>query len=106
MSKVVGIIGKPKVVIPDIILVAHNAESICLKDDPAYPYKLEGEFMPPDFMQVTFVALHGGSERFVVRGKTKESLDAFIELNKFKTHPRLISLTITGPDNFREEFKP
>jgi hypothetical protein len=87
-------------------LIKHNVAGVNQPDDPSFPYKLEINCSPPEFMIVTFVSLHGGSEEVVVRSKTRESLDKFVEVNGFKTHPRLRRLTITGPDGLREEFKP
>jgi hypothetical protein len=90
---------------PNLKLIRHNSAGVNLPDDPSFPYKLVVNCSPPEFMIVTFVSLHGGSEEVVVRSKTKESLDRFIKVNNFKTHPRLRRLTITGPDGLVEEFK-
>lgn len=70
-----------------------------LPDDPSFPFKLEANFRPPEFMNVAFVLMHGGSEEIVIRGMTKEALDEFIKENQLLTHPRLRRLTITGPDD-------
>jgi len=43
--------------IPGLRLVRHNAQNVNLPEDPAYPYKLDLNFSPPDFMIVTFVSL-------------------------------------------------
>lgn len=74
-------------------------------DDPSYPYKLEVNLRPPEFMQVTFVLLHGGSEEMVVRGMTRAAIDAFVDRNDLRRHPRLRRGIITGPDGLREEFR-
>lgn len=87
-------------------LIRHNSAGVNLPDDPSFPYKLEIICSPPEFMEVAFVGLHGGSEEVVVRSKTKESLNNFITLNNFKTHPRLLHMTITGPENLKEVFEP
>lgn len=73
-------------------------------DDPSYPYKLEVNLRPPELMQVAFIMLHGGSEEIVMRGKTREAIDQFIELNNLRHHPRLRRMTITGPNGLREEI--
>lgn len=86
-------------VIPGLKLIRHNASGVNEPDDPSYPYKLEANFRPPEFMNVAFVMLHGGSEEIVVRGKTREALEKFVEVNKLNTHPRLRELTITGPED-------
>ena len=74
-------------------------------NDPGFPYKLEVNLRPPELMQVAFVMLYGGSEEMIVRGKTREAIDAFVDLNDLRHHPRLRRITITGPDGLREEFQ-
>jgi hypothetical protein len=64
-------------------------------DDPSYPYRLDVNLRPPEFMEFAFVMLHGGSEVICVRGMTREALEQFVELNQLRTHPRLRSLEIT-----------
>lgn len=71
---------------------------------PSYPYKLEVNLCPPDLMLVTFVMLHGGSEVIVVRGKTREAIDRFIEQNTLRQHPRLRWMILSGPDGAQEEI--
>lgn len=86
-------------VIEGLKLIQHNAGGVNIPDDPTYPYRLEASFRPPELMIVTFIALHGGSENIVVRGMTQEALEEFVEENDLKNHPRLRSLTITGPED-------
>lgn len=78
--------------------------SVNIADDSSYPYKLYCNFAPPEFMNVAFVMLYGGSEEVIVRSKTRESLGEFIDLNNFKKHPRLRRMEITGPNNLIENF--
>lgn len=66
-------------------------------DDPSYPWKLEANFRPPEFMNFAFVCLYGGSEEIIVRGKTKEALEQFAKLNNLYNHPRLRALNIYQP---------
>jgi len=89
--------------IPGLKLIHHNVSGVNLPDDPSFPFKLEANFRPPEFMDVAFVLMHGESEEIVVRSMTKESLDKFVEMNNFHTHPRLRRLTITGPDGIVEQ---
>lgn len=84
-------------VIEGIKLIKHNGGGVNLPDDPSLPWRLDAHFRAPEFMQVAFVMLYG-NETICVRGKTKEALEQFVEVNKFKTHPRLISLEITQPE--------
>lgn len=75
-------------------------------DDETYPWKLVINFRPPEFMQVTFVLMHGGTERMVVRGMSRELLERFLEAEDFTFHPRLREMIFTGPDGVVEEVKP
>lgn len=69
-----------------------------------YPYKLTVHLSPPDFMQVTFILLHGGSENLIVRSKTRGAIDRFIAQHNFKHHPRLRGMMITDPNGVTEKF--
>lgn len=91
--------------IPGLKLIHHNASGVNVPDDPSFPFKLEGNFSPPEFMNVAFVLMHGGSEEIIVRSMTKEALDKFVETNEFRTHPRLRHMTISGPNGLKEEIK-
>lgn len=84
--------------IEGIKLIRHNAGGVNLPDDPSYPWRLDVNLRPPEFMDFAFILLHGGSEEIVVRGMTKEALEEFVELNGLSDHPRLRSLEITQPE--------
>ena len=84
-------------IIPGLKLI-YQTGGTNIPDDPSMPYKLEANFRPPEFMQVAFVFIHGGSEEIVVRSETRKALDRFIKENHLDTHPRLRRLTITGPN--------
>ncbi len=86
-------------VIPGTKLIRHNTGGVNKPDDPTMPFKLEASFRPPEFMQVAFVGLCGSSEEIVVRGETREALDEFVEANNLNSHPRLLKLNITGPED-------
>ena len=92
-------------IIPGLKLIHHNSSGVNLPDDTSFPFKLEGNFSPPEFMNVAFVLLYGGSEEIVVRAMTTEALYKFIETNRLLAHPRLRRMTITGPDGLVEEVK-
>lgn len=79
-----------------------NTHRINNPDDPSYPYKLYANFRPPEFMQVAFVMLHGGSEEVVVRAMTREAIDECIRQNEWRDHPRLRRLVLTLPDGTEE----
>ena len=94
-------------IIDGLMLIRLNSLRIDEPDEDyasEYPYKLDVNLSPPELMVVTFVMLHGGSEAMIVRGKTREAIDQFIALNDLRHHPRLRRMTITGPDDLREEF--
>lgn len=67
-------------------------------DDPTLPFKLEMSFRAPEFMQVAFVLMHGGSEDLTVRASTAEELSEFMTQQSLKTHPRLSRWSLTGPE--------
>lgn len=90
--------------IPGLKVIRHNTGRIDLPDDPSFPFKLEASFRPPEFMTMAFIGLFGGSEEIVVRGMSKQALDKLIEVNGFRKHPRLLRLTITGPDGIIEQL--
>ena len=73
-------------------------------DDPSMPYKLEMSLSPPEFMQVTFVLLYGGSEDVVIRATSRRAIERLITKNDYRTHPRLRRLTLTGPQGVIEHL--
>lgn len=82
----------------DLKLIEHNMGGVERPDDPQFgTWRLDATFRPPEFLQVAATLLYG-NERVVVRGKSKEALDAFVEDNHFQTHPRLATLTISQPE--------
>jgi hypothetical protein len=92
----------------DLKLISLNSCRIDEPEEPHvldYPHKIVVNLSPPDLMQVAFVMLHGGSEVLVVRGRTRESLDRFIEQNGLRRHPRLRWMKITGPNGGEEEIR-
>jgi len=92
-------------VIPGFKIIRHNAGRVSIPDDPSFPFKLVANFIPPQFMDVAFAMMYGGSEEIVIRSMKKETLDAFVVMHELRTHTRLRRITITGPDGFKEEFK-
>lgn len=84
--------------IDGIKLIRHNASGINLPDDLSFPWRLDANLRPLEFMAVAFIGLYGGSETVCVRGQTREALEEFVEANNLRTHPRLRSLEITQPE--------
>lgn len=66
-------------------------------DDPSLPFKLYVNCSVPEFMEVTFIMLYGGSDEIVVRAETREAINEFVTLNDLRRHPRLRYGHITGP---------
>lgn len=64
-------------------------------DDVSYPYKLYVNLRPPEFMDFTFIMLHGGSEEIIAVAKTEKELKEFAEYNNLYNHPRLREIKIT-----------
>lgn len=62
--------------------------------DPAYPFELYLNLRPPEFMDVAFVMMYGGSEEVLVEGKTREALEEFARRNDFEHHPRFRRMEI------------
>lgn len=79
-------------------VIEHNVAGISLPDDLSYPFKLEARLRAPEFMMMTFIAMHGGIERITARGRTKQALERFVRKHDLRNHPRLQQMTITGPD--------
>src|SRR4029077_7558214 len=83
---------------PGVDLLSLESDEPDAPYESTYPYKLTAHLSPPDFMQVTFIMLHGGSEELIIRGRTREALDRFITRNNLKQNPRLRGMMITGPN--------
>lgn len=87
-----------KPIIEGIKLIKHNMGGVNEADDPTYgPWRLKAVFRVPSFMGVAANFIYG-CEEIVVRGKTKEALEYFAEMNSLNTHPRLQKLEITQPE--------
>jgi len=83
--------------IQGIKIIRHNAARVNNLDDPSLPYKVDIQLKAPSFMEIAFIAVHGGTEDICVRAETEEQVERFLEKYGFRTHPRLISLKIEGP---------
>lgn len=89
-------------------LIRNTTEGVDNPDDPSYPYKLRATFRAPELMMCIFLAIaiartgRSENETIVVRGMTREAIEEFVSRKNLNEHPRLLSLSITGPDE-REE---
>lgn len=87
-----------KMTIEGIKLIQHNMGGVNNPDDPAYgQFRLDASFRVPSFMEVAATFIYG-REVIVVRGKTREALEAFVKANGLDNHPRLQKLEITEPE--------
>jgi hypothetical protein len=74
-------------------------------DATEYPFMMEMNCSPPEFMDVTFVLLYGGSEEIFVRADDVQKIYQFITLNNFRNHPRLRYIEITKSKEVIERFE-
>jgi len=80
-----------------IKLIKHTSECDH-PDDPSMPFKLEMVLSAPEFMEVAWAGLYGGTEEVVARGDSLEELNAWMEEHGLKTHPRRRRYAITNSD--------
>ena len=85
--------------------VIYQTGGVNLPDDQTFPYRFYMNLRPPGMMEFAFVMMYGGSEEIVVKAMTKEAIIEFIDMNGFRTHPRLRRFDISGPDGKIEEFE-
>jgi hypothetical protein len=86
-------------------LIYHNHGGINLPDDKSMPYKLEATYRRINFMPITLMGMGiVGPEKIIIRGNTFMALKRIMRMNGYGTHPRLSSLTITGPDGVELEL--
>lgn len=89
---------------PNLKLIRSTQHGVDVPDDPAFPYRLDVNLRPPEFMRMAFIVLHGGSEEIVIRGMTLEDLEPLIAENDFRNSSRLRSMVITGPEGIVEQL--
>ena len=75
-------------------LVQHNAGGVSQPEDRTFPFRMKAIFRPPEFMQVAFIMLHGGSERLEFQGMTVEALVELADREGYSTHLRLTRIEI------------
>lgn len=78
--------------------VYHTGSTPRYDEDPALPFRVYVNLRPPEFMNMTFVMLHGGSEEVIVKAESLEMAEDFLVRNQLGDHPRLRRIEITGPD--------
>ena len=85
-------------VINGVRLVYATGQCVRKPDDFKFPFVLYLNCRPPDFMELAFIAMHGGSEEVIVEGESESALMELVRLNEWETHPRLRELTIMERD--------
>lgn len=91
---------------PNLTLVEHNAQRF-RRDDvdhEEYPFCFKWTGRPPSLPGIAWAFEVGGDEVLVVRSKTLESLQGFVEVNGLRDHLRVKRFTITGPEGQIEHF--
>jgi hypothetical protein len=76
-------------------LIRHNARGVSQPEDRTFPFRMKAIFRPPEFMQVAFTMIHGGSECLEFQGMTVEDLVKLADREGFSTHPRLTRIEIS-----------
>lgn len=92
----------PHAITEDLKLIKLNSHRINEPDTvwaTSHPYKISADLRPPEFLQVAFICLYGGSEELIVRGKNR-----FVAKNNLRQHARLRRMLITGPKGVIEEI--
>ena len=89
-----------KVVKKDTIKLIYYKPSseVNIPDDPSLPFQLEVLLWPLELSDKSSKDIRG-SERVVMKGATRKVLNDRIKLEKWRKHPRLIHLVLSGPDN-------
>lgn len=78
------------------------------KGDPhieGKPYKVYVNMRPPEFMEVTWALMYGGSEEVVAWAKDRAAVDLFLDKGELRDHPRLRRIEITAPDGTVERIQ-
>lgn len=84
-------------------LIKHTSDCD-FPDDPSLPFKLEVILRPPEFLELTWIGLYGGSEDIVARGDSAEELLVWADTYGLKNHTRLRRYAITDSDGKVVEF--
>ena len=83
---------------PEIKIIRHLPSRIAIADDLALAFRVEVNLRPPEFMNVAFVMLYGGSEEILVRCADRAAVDRFLDRTELRSHPRTRWIKVTGPD--------
>lgn len=87
--------SKKSDVIQGLKLIRHNFQGVNNPDDHSFPWRLDVKLRPPRLLSCAALAV-GGYEEICVRGLTRKAIHQFVEMNKLKTQPRLVSLEIAN----------
>lgn len=87
-------------------VIFHNAGGIQRSPSVKFPYTVEVDLKWPEFHSLVYAMRYGGCETVVIVGTTLKVLERRIKKMKLREHPRLLDLTISGPDGVIEKFSP
>lgn len=74
-------------------------------DEEKYPWELEFDLPHPEFHRLVYVLHYGGTQNFVVRGKSRKALIRLFRVLGVHKRKDLIEAKITDPDGNIEMIK-
>lgn len=88
--------------IAGLTIIYHSAGQVNIPDDPAYgQFKLVARLSGVDFMSVR----EPSDEVIILRTLTQTAMEKAITRLDLRTHPRLKSLVVTGPQGEIEKIE-
>lgn len=90
---------------PGVKIIRHLPSKIDVADDSSMPWKVVVNLRPPEFMNVTFILLYGGSDEIVARCADRAAVDRLLDSTDLRGHPRLRWVHIFAPDGTIEKIK-
>ncbi len=73
--------------------------------DPAFPFGAYADLRSPNDVSVMQLLANGGGEHIYIESRSRKALDAAINRLGLRTHPRLRSLTLSGPEGVIERIE-
>jgi hypothetical protein len=74
-------------------------------DPKKFPWELKFDLQPPEFMNIAFIMAYGGSQNFVVRGKSREALMRLVRVLGIFKRTDLMEMKITDPNGKTETLE-
>ncbi len=75
-------------------------------DEDKYPWELEFDLSHPEFHRMVYIMRYGGTQYFVVRGKSRKALMRLVRVMEVLKRDDLLDIKITSPDGEVEYLKP